>query len=259
MLIYPQLTSGCVAQYPSSKTSRHRSTAVVTRGGAWHTRHDPAGRQAEWTLNYAGLSRQEAQALEQFFQETEGRYRSFLFVDPMTNLLGWTEDWDHPGWEKGANTAIHTGQEDPVGGTGALFLVNGSFGNQGIAQTVAAPGHYIYCLSTWLRASDGANASLVIGGHARTFFLNSEWRRYAFSASPGGEMPRFAVELPAGGSASMFGLQVEAQIGASEYMRNPGIGGVHLDARFDQDDLALIADGPEFYSARVRIVSFRQE
>jgi len=65
----------------------------------------------------------------------------------------------------------------------------------------------------------------------------------------------FGIELGAGGSADLFGMQVEAQAGASGYKKTLSAGGVYPAARFLDDNLAVTADGPGQHSCKVRIHS----
>ena len=63
----------------------------------------------------------------------------------------------------------------------------------------------------------------------------------------------FGVELPAGGSADVFGLQVEPQAGASVYKATT-TGGVYEGARFRDDALSITTTGVNCHSATVNII-----
>lgn len=259
MLIYPQPSSRALVQYPSRKRVRPGSSSIATPGGARHTMYDPAARVTEWELHYAGLTEAEAQALWAFFEQTEGRYRSFAFVDPMTNLLGWSEWLDHPAWQRGALVNVTMGQQGPSSGSAAATIVNGAQVPSGVGQTVSAPAEYNYCLSVWLKSGTETACDLVIGGTRKQMVARSQWTRVEATGYAGVTPLRFAVETEPGGVVSICGMQAEAQLSASEYMPTTGSGGLHPSARFDQDALALEAHGPDDYRTNIRIVSNRQE
>ena len=65
----------------------------------------------------------------------------------------------------------------------------------------------------------------------------------------------FGVELAAGASVDLFGMQAEAQRGASDYKMTSGSGGVHAGARFSQDELTVTAKGTDVFDAVVGIVA----
>jgi hypothetical protein len=50
-------------------------------------------------------------------------------------------------------------------------------------------------------------------------------------------------------------MQVEAQLAPSAYRKTTSRSGVHQKARFDNDVLTLVSDGPEQHSCKVRIVA----
>jgi len=63
----------------------------------------------------------------------------------------------------------------------------------------------------------------------------------------------FGAELEAGASVDLFGMQVEAQRGASDYRKTGGTGGVYEESRFAQDELTVTARGMDVFDAVVRI------
>lgn len=260
MLSYPQLRTGALIQWPVTKRVRHRSATVVTRGGTWHSRYDAPAKLTEWEISYEGLLEEEANVLEGFFRTAEGRYREFMFPDPLANLLAWSESWDRPEWERNSLVSLQTGVADPHGGTRAATITNGSQGQIGIQQVLEAPGTYVYCLSAWINGAPGTRATFCVGDARKPFVTRGGWERKEWGAAPGADdLVRFAIELDPGAVLSVYGPQAEAQPSASHYKRSAGASGCHREARFDQDALILTADGPDSYGAKVRIISRREE
>jgi hypothetical protein len=256
MLVFPQLMSGAVAQYPLEKRRRTRSTMVRTEGGSWYTRHDAGADAVEWTLHYADLDPEQAERLETFFAEAEGRLRTFLFVDPLANLLRWSGDLTQGVWETGMTGVAASAQTDPRGGQEAFVLTNGSAGQTGIAQTVAGPAGYRYAGSVWVRGAVGSKVWLRLGETAAEFAVSGQWRRCQMTALVSGVAGvRWALELGPGGTCEVFGPQLEAQRAAGGYQASGGESAVYSSARFDQDELEWVVEGPEQIGTRVRIRS----
>jgi hypothetical protein len=61
--------------------------------------------------------------------------------------------------------------------------------------------------------------------------------------------------MVAGGSIVIFGMQVEAQWGPSDYKQTGATGGVYANARFGEDKITVTAQGTDVYDAVIRIVN----
>src|SRR5260370_25501899 len=59
---------------------------------------DSGARRMRWELRYSGLTVAEWQAIEQLFVATQGQVGSFTFLDPVENLLAWSEDFSKGVW-----------------------------------------------------------------------------------------------------------------------------------------------------------------
>ena len=253
MLIYPQLTSGALMQFPSQKRRRLRTVMNVLGDGSCLKLSDPAAEITEWQLQYSNLSDAEAAALQQFFEATEGSLRVFTFLDPTANLLAWSDQLEHTGWNKGPLLSIAGGLADPTGGTNAWHLSNSGAAAQVLSQTLEAPGEYRYCLSVYAKSVAGATVNLICGPVRAERTLANEWGRIAISANGGPtDAVEFGIEFPAGASADVFGMQVEAQTGASPYKPST-TGGVYPNTWFRDDSLAVTATDVNRYSATVNI------
>jgi hypothetical protein len=206
-------------------------------------------------LAYAGLTDDEVAALQQFFAATEGTLNSFTFLDPTANLFAWSDKLDNAAWAKEPFFSIAGGIADPAGGTNAWRLTDSGGGAQNISQTLCAPAGYVYCLSVFARSPQHTTATLLHGANCADRTLGTNWSRIVLTASgdASAESIAFGVELPAGRSADVFGLQVEPQVGASAYKATI-TGGVHENARFRDDVLSIITTGVNCHSATVNII-----
>ncbi len=253
MLVYPQLTSGALMQFPSQKSRKLRTVVNRLSDGNCIKLADSPAEITEWQLQYSNLSDQEATALQQFFESTEGSLQVFTFLDPTANLLAWSAQLDHAGWNKDPLLSLTGGLADPVGGANAWHVSNSGAAAQSLSQTLEVPGEYGYCLSVYARSEGGAMVNLICGPARAEQALTNNWNRIVISANGGSkETVEFGIEFPASAAADLFGIQVEAQAGPSAYKSSTS-GGVYRNAWFRDDFLALTATDVNRHSATVNI------
>lgn len=255
MLMYPQLSTGALAQFPVQKWRRLRTIASRLAEGRSVRLADPGAEITEWRLQYEGLSDAEAFSLQQFFETTEGSLLSFTFLDPTANLFARSDQLDHAGWSRDPFLSLTSGVIDPTGGTSGWRLENSGAAGQRISQTLGTPGAYVYCLSAYLRASAATTVTLVRGDDRVDRVVATEWIRITSSGTGSAEADfiEFGIEIPAATSVDLFGLQVEPQAGASRYKPTTA-GGVYSDARFRDDSLSLTALDVNRHRATVNII-----
>jgi hypothetical protein len=261
MLFFPQLSTGCLTQYPFQKQVRTRCVLNRPAGGPEVRLYDTNGGRIVWQLSLTGLSGSERAAIETFFQVTEGRLQAFTWLDPSGNLLAWSEEFTAPAWLNGGFLQFTAGRTDPFGGSRAIQMTNTGQAAQQLTQSVAAPGNYAYCFSAWVRSDAPTTVTLLLGTQGatstKTLAVAGSWLRLSLSAQPGtsAEQVDYGVELPAGASIEIFGAQAEPQPAPGEYIKTTARSGVHSNARFDQDFLLMEALGPESFAVSVRIAA----
>jgi len=261
MLYFPQLPSGATAQYPFVKRRVYRTAATATLDGRLFKLSDPAWARFEWELAYRTLTSPEREELEAFHRSVEGRLSEFTFLDPTENLLGWSGDLDRPVWEKGPLLSLAGGVADPDGGENAARVVNSAAASQSLQQTIHGPAWFHYCFSLYARSDNPTSLTLFrsTGGNEEetVHTADSVWRRLTHSGkSPSAdETVTFGIRLGAGSAVEVFGMQADAQPAPSAYRKTTSRSGVHENARFDDDSLAFVAEGPEQHSCTVRIVA----
>ncbi len=264
MLYFPQLSTSSMAQYPIMRRRRMRSVVNETPGGARLTWLDTAAETLEWELTLAGLTAAEWGAIEALFESCGGRAAGFLFLDPLDNLLGWSEDLNAAIWTCDPMLQRTAGRPDPLSTARATQLVNAGQAAQRLSQTLSVPSWFHYCLSLRVRSATPNSIKLVLAAagreESRTVETGPEWRDVWLSAQPGGtaETITAGVELTPGAAVDVFGLQLEAQGGPSVYMKTAGKGGVYPATRFSNDSLQCRTDGVDWHSAIVGLTSRRE-
>lgn len=195
----------------------------------------------EWDLVYRELTRGEAAALEDFFEEREGLLKAFTFADPMANLVAWSEDLAQGAWVKGAGVTV-----SPV--SGGWEIANGGAGWGGVTQSVAwsgmGCGSVVAESGTRIRVERGGLSSeWLLGGGARECFVSGE--------GPG----EFRLLVGSGESVRVSKVQLRNCVGVTEYVRSEGRSGVYAESYFGEQGLEVRCVGWDRYEARVRIES----
>ena len=255
MLVYPQLTTGALSQFPIQKRWRQRTVVNTAADGSAIKLADPSGALTEWQLQYAGLSDGELAALQQFFAAAEGTLNGFTFLDPAGNLFAWSDDLENAVWSLGSFLAKTGGVADPTGGNNAWLLTNSGTGAQSITQTLAAPGGYVFCLSAWVQAAAATTVTMLIGANRSTQPVQTGWNRMAFTGSGAASSASIVLglELPAGAAINVYGLQAEPQGAPSKYKAST-TGGVYEAARLRDDALTFTTENVNNHSATVNIL-----
>lgn len=261
MLVFPQLSTGAAALYPLTKTSRQRTVVNTLGDGTTDVYADADAPSLGWELQAKGLTAAEWDAIEALFQATSGMWQTFTFLDPVGNLIAESETFGASAWSNGALIDLTAGVSDPLGTTRATLMTNAGQGTEGVTQALAVPGSFHYCLSVWARTDSGTSVQLTIstsgGSAAKTFALGTQWTRVSLAANLGQNTSSvtFTAQLSAGGTIDIFGMQVEAQLGASDYKQTGATGGVYANARFGADAITATAQGTDVYDAVIQIVN----
>lgn len=261
MRAFPQLRTSALVQFPFRSVMRTRCVTNRTAEDRLIQSADVDFSFICWELEYSTLDRTECQALEQFFESCEGALQSFTFLDPNANLLSTSDDLSSSNWTKGPLLQVTPDQSDPWGGNTASNLINVSQVDQEISQTLPIPASFRYCFSAYGRSATSGLACLLLEGGRqplhKLFPLRPQWARLSLCGSLGatGDSVRFAVRVPPGAAVQVAGMQVESGTSPTDYKRTSGARGVFPATYFEQDELEVVANGPNSYSCLVRLAS----
>lgn len=259
MFYYPQLTSGSVSQYPVSRRDQRRTVINVLADGGDLRTEDPNAARVIWDLSYSHLTTEELTNLRKLFESVEGRLATFTFLDPTDNLLSWSEAFSESSWTTDPLIQIASGGKDAFGLTGAAQLTNTAQTSQQFGQTIAAASWFQYCFSVYLRADAPCVVQMIASSKSsqlrRNFNVGPAWTRGVVPVLLASQDDgiRAGLELPAGCSVSVFGPQLEAQLGAGPYKKTTDRAGVYPNSRFDADNFTFTTTGPDQHSCSVRI------
>jgi hypothetical protein len=257
MQCFPQLQTGALGQYPIRKIRSERTVRNVCLDGREIKLADPSGASTEWQLTFQELTDGEIGALEAFYQSMEGRLGTFTFLDPTDNLCAWSGQLDAAVWQTDPLLQVTGSVADPFGGTRAYRFANPAGATLQTVQTLNAPESFHYCLSVYARSEAPGEVTLIRSSQSARRDTDSQWRRLLFASTSAGNQDTvaFGFEIAPGASVEVFGMQVEAQIGASLYKRTTSRAGVYANARFRDDALAITTVGPGRHHCLVAIRS----
>jgi len=256
MSFFPQVGAGSVAQYPVTRSRRWRAIANQMEDGEIILLPDTTAGQIQWKLSYRDLVPSEVQNLSDLFTASQGGFAPFTFIDPLANLLGWSESLSQSSWQLGLLQTT-AGVTDPVGTTRASVLTNPSAGVQSLQQSLGVPGDYVACFSAWLRSSVPGTVILQRDGTPRTIAVGTAWQRaFVNGAGVGGAVQStFSIALAAGQTVDIWGLQVEAQPYPSAYKQTVAALGIYPETYFANDELTITITSVGLSSCGINLVS----
>ena len=259
-LIFPQLSSGALVQYPIRKVTTIRTIKNILADGSMLVMADPGAGQLRWTLSYAALQPTDMNALQTHFERCGGPLRGFTFLDPTDNLLIYSADLTQSPWITPALVTIESHMPDPMGGNAAFYITNGGSAAQQIVQALPAVSvNFQYCFSVYAASTSGGTCSLVLSSantqQTSVCPLGPLWSRLSSSGTLNdtGTGLSVAISLAAGQSISLFGPQLEPQFAPSRFRPTYSNGGVYVNAHWAGAELVFTADAPNLFSTSFSI------
>lgn len=261
MLYFPQLASGGIVQFPIQRHQSQRTVVNACEDGHAVKMVDAAASTQDWLLTFQDLTDAEIGTLLQFFATSEGRLNPFTFLDPLSNLVMWSEALDQLVWQNSNLLQQQSGIDDPIGGSNATHLTNSTAGGITLQQIINGPGWYTYCFSAYVRSLSVVPVTLQLQAGADSdsvvYLTQPYWQRIFLSAALNTTAETFSagIVIPPGQALDTFGFQLEAQPAASAYKRSFSTSGVIPNARFAQDEFTFTTDAPNRHRCKLRIVS----
>ncbi len=169
---FPQIGAGSVAQFPITRSRKWRAITNTLESGERILLPDTTAGQIGWKLSYRELQDLEVQSLTDLFTASQGEFGAFTFIDPLANLLGWSENLTQSAWQAGLLTS-GANMADPLGTARASSVTNSSPGVQSLQQTLGLPGNYVTCFSAYVRSNSAGTDCVATGQHADTRFAES--------------------------------------------------------------------------------------
>lgn len=250
-----------------------RETCFLTQlnrldDGTEYRLYEQTQRLCRWDFDLRNATPEQAAQIEDFFLRLQGRYGAFAFLDPLENLLRWSEDFAQSEWEKSNPAAVRfDGQlSDPLGGFGAQRWSNTAAPANRFTQWFDVPAAGLeLTASIWAKAASPCQFVLAVLADGAEAFESSvelapEWRRCSLQATFSGLGTAlrigFRFELPPNGTVDLFGAQLMALPAPGDYTQTAELSGFHPRCRFASDTLAMRFAAPGVAQTKVSIVEF---
>ncbi len=111
MLVYPQLPSGALAQFPAQSRRRMRTLVNVGGGRIVDQARRPGRGDDRVGIAVHRSERYGVKCAAGILLSCEGSLNSFTFVDPTGNLLAWSEDLTNAAWDAAPLLSLAPGSE----------------------------------------------------------------------------------------------------------------------------------------------------
>lgn len=260
--VFPQLSTGALAQFPIRKSSSLHTVTNVLEDGTVLAYADPNSGYLRWDLSYAELNPVEVAALQSLFDSCSGRLAPFTFIDPTGNMFGFSMNLTAAAWQTAGLIAIQPGVSDPLGGLAAFELTNTGQVPVDFVQTINAPAAFKYCCSAYVRGASAASTTLVRKSPSETVLdqlgFGMAWTRITSSAQLTKNADSFVAgfRLSPGQQLALFGLQLEPQLVPSRYRATAAQGGVYPNAHWSSDQIAFVETAPSVYSTNATVEAY---
>jgi hypothetical protein len=258
-LIFPQLSSGAMAQYPIRKQMSIRTIKNLLADGTMLVAPDRGSQRLVWTLTYLDLPVADLQAIQNHFEACGGAFRGFTFVDPTENLLTFSADLTQAIWITAPGLSVEAGLADPNGGTGAFVLTNAGATTQSISQTLAAPAQFQYCFSMFVSSATSAECTLSRKSandfQSTICAVGPQWSRISSNGvlRDTGLGLTVSLDLASGQSISVYGPQLEPQFAPSRFRPTFSSAGLYPNAHWAVSELIFTPESPNLFSTSFSI------
>jgi hypothetical protein len=253
---FPQIGAGSVAQFPVTRSRTWRAITNSLESGERIMLPDTSAGQIGWKLSYRELQDIEVQSLTDLFTATQGEFGAFTFIDPLANLLGWSESLTQSAWQTGLLTSTANAL-DPLGTARASSITNSSAGVQSLQQSLSLAGNYVTCFSAYLRSDLAGTIALQRDNTQVQVSLSPVWKRVYVSGvgATGAAQSTLSIALSPGQAIDVWGLQVEAQAYPSAYKQTMAALGIYEETYFGDDELKITGTSPGLSSCEINLVS----
>ena len=262
MRVFPQISTGAMAQYPIRRRRSERAILNLSEDGTVIALWDESASQVKWDLRFSGLTDQETANITSFYEMCEGPLQPFLFLDPAANLFTYSEDFTQPVWQESTLLSLAPGITDPYNTSRATGVTNNSLADLSLTQTSAIPGSVTCAFSVYARSDQPTTLVLTRTDgstvESLSIQLSAVWTRYSLNTSFASSISLscdFSAALGPGQTVDLFGFQLEPQPLPGLYVMSAASAGIYPNSRFDAQQITAISTGPGESSLAVSILS----
>jgi hypothetical protein len=260
LLVFPASDAGFLAQFPVEYESQRRGPHNVFRGGAAIFSPAESRLKSRWALSFGHLSNGERDRMEEFLALAEGEGKSFLFFDPLGNLLQHSMDLENPVWVRSGAVDV-AAFEDPQLGA-AFVLTNSGTGWGSLEQTISFGHGFLGCFSLGLKWDSPVQVRLRIAdadGQSELATSAMESRRAAIKRKAAATVASSTVSIQLAPNSQIIVAAPQLEIGAqaSAYFPTGQRSGVVEKAYLRQDSYRWTSLAPHAHRLELIVESDR--
>jgi len=258
-VLLPQLISKCTVQYRVERSIRRRFLNNALRNGRVIRGEGIRPLSRRWRLSYRGLTREECSAIESFYATVNSSGSEFVFLEPASNLISYSESAADPPWQHDPQLSVTNEEEVTADGTRIHRVTNSGMNSQSLWQDIEITGLGTFCASCCLRSSIVSICALSMKTSSQTASkeveARDEWKQGYLGAELESEPGPVRVELaiPPGASIQVSAFQLENQPFPSTYKPTAAAGGVHSSAKTVDGSYVVAQIGPDWFDCELTV------
>ncbi|MBK7927509.1 MAG: hypothetical protein IPJ98_08450 [Bryobacterales bacterium] len=204
------------------------------------------------------MTEEELGRLRQLIPESRGLAGGFTFIDPWSNMLGYSEDLGAEAWQSSAlGEVVRVNPGEP--GDAIHSIRSLSLAAEGIEQVVLLGGVGVFCFSCEVRSDASAAGRIALQGASQiaqtNFMTGPAWRlvRVVGEFSQPIDELRAVIEVGPGESLLVRGVELDYQATPSPYKPSYGAGGVYLGARIVEEEYVQTLRGQGWFDCDLEV------
>jgi len=204
------------------------------------------------------LTEEELDRLRQLISESRGAAGGFTFIDPWSNMLGYSEDLGAGAWHSSAfSEVVRVNPGEPGDAIHSIRSLSPSA--EGIEQVVLLGGVGVFCLSCEVRSDGLAAGRIALQSTTQIaetgFTTGPAWRsvRVVGAFSQPIEELRAVIAVGPGESLLVRGIELDYQATPSPYKPSYGAGGVYLGARIIEEEYVETLRGQGWFDCDLEV------
>jgi len=259
-IAFPALDNGMLAQLPASLTIEKLIRGTRFADGSILSAAFQARLRYSWVLRYENLSTAEWQRFMDFIAASGRGLESFVFPDPLGNLLARSGNLESSVWLSPPGLTV-----DPIEDAAqpkSFILTNPTTEPLTLSQTVEITGGFRTCFSVAAKWDGAASFSLSLSDGVDTATSEATahgWVRHSISLSSGSAAATrtVGITVPPTTQIVLSSPQLEIAAAPGAYLETGAVGASFPSAWLAQRSFDSRSNAPGAHSITLRIESLR--
>ncbi len=256
----PALDNGMLAQRPIRLTMAQLAPANRFPDGSVLFSASEAQQIYNWTLSYENLSTAEWERFQSFLNATQGGSASFLFLDPIGNLLAQSVNLESSVWlaPSGLTVDPFADPDQPD----SYILTNSTAQPLALTQTASVPGAFTTCFSLLAKWPGAASFSIGLTDDTATAshaISASQWSKQhvRLSSNAAAQTRTVSITIPPTTQVIVASPQLEVAASPNAYCQTGANSGVFTSAWLAQERFDSQSVAPGAHSITLHVESIR--